>query len=116
MTQLTLRIAARPNGTARLVQALNYFMVQTKLQPGCVDCQIYAEAANPQSLLYMERWATQQDAEAELRSQRFGTLLSIMETAPAAPTLEICTVSEQRGLEYVEALRLEPRGAGRKRG
>jgi quinol monooxygenase YgiN len=91
-------------------------MAQARLEPGCMDCQVYAEAANPQSLLYLEQWSTQQEMDVEIRSQRFGTLLSIMETAPAAPTLEIWTVSEQRGLEYVEAIRLGSDAVPRRNG
>jgi hypothetical protein len=33
-------------------------------------------------------------------------LLAIMETAPQAPNLEVRTVAEQRGLDYIRAVRL----------
>ena len=91
-----------------MLQALAQVMFQAKLERSCVDCQIYAETGNPQSLLYIEQWTSEQELEAQLRSCRFGTLLAIMETAPVAPSLQIQTVSEQRGLEYVEAVRLRP--------
>jgi quinol monooxygenase YgiN len=110
--QLVLKIVARPKGLEGMVQALGQVMFEAKLEPNCVDCQVYTEAANPLSLLYLERWATQQDLDAQLRSQRLGTLLSIMETAPVAPTLEISTVSEPRGLGYIEAVRLGTDGRG----
>ena len=99
-----------------MAQALAHVMALARLEPGCVECQVYAETANRQSLFYLEQWATQQELEAELRSQRFGTLLSIMETAPVAPTLEISTLSELRGLEYVEAVRLGSGPGNRGRG
>ena len=89
-----------------MIQALAAVMFQARLDRGCVDCQIYAETGNPQSLRYVEQWASPQDMESQLRSQRFGMLLAIMETAPEAPSLELRTVSEQRGLDYIQAVRL----------
>ena len=89
-----------------MIQALAAVMFQARLDRGCVDCQIYAETGNPQSLCYTEEWATVQDLESQLRSQRFGMLLDIMETTPVAPSLEVRTISEQRGLDYVRAVRL----------
>lgn len=93
-----------------MVQALVTVMGQARLQRGCVDCQLYAETGSPRSLLYVEQWATWQDFEVQVRSQRFGMLLAIMETAPAAPDLELRTISEQRGLEYIRTIRLAPPG------
>ena len=77
-----------------------------------MDCRLYVETENPHSLLYVEQWATEQDFESELLSRRFGTLLAIMESAPQAPELEVRTVSEQRGLEYVRSIRLATDSAG----
>ena len=89
-----------------MVQSLAKVMFQAKLEPACADCRLYSETGRPQSLLYVERWATARDFEVQLRSDRFGTLLAIMETAPQAPELEVRTVSEQRGLDYVSRIRL----------
>ena len=106
MVELVLKITARAKGIPAMIQALAAVMFQARLERGCVDCQIYAETGNPQSLRYAEEWATVQDLESQLRSQRFGMLLDIMETTPVAPSLEVRTISEQRGLDYVRAVRL----------
>ncbi len=110
VVELVLKISAPPKGIAAMIQALATAMGQARLQRGCVDCQLYAETGSPRSFLYVERWATSQDFEVQVRSQRFGMLLAIMETAPQAPDLEVRTISEQRGLEYVRTIRLAPPG------
>ena len=89
-----------------MVQALAQVMFQAKMQPGYITCQLYGETGNPQSLFYLEQWANREDLETQLESQRFGMVLAIMETASELPHLEIHTISDQRGLEYVEAIRL----------
>lgn len=111
VTELLLRISATAKGLVPMVQSLAKVMFQSKLERGCVDCRLHAETGDPQSLLYVEQWATQRDFESQLLSRRFATLLAIMESAPQAPELEVRTVSEQRGLDYVRSVRLPPDGA-----
>ncbi len=96
-----------------MVQALATVVFKARLERACLDCQTYAETANPQSLRYVEQWSTMQDLESQLRSERFGMLLAIMETAPEAPHLEVRTVSEQRGLDYIREVRLRSRESTR---
>ncbi len=107
MVELVLKITARVNGVPAMVQALAAVMFETRLERACVDCQIYAETGNPRSLRYVEQWSNLQDLEQQMRSHRFGMLLEIMETATHAPNLEIRTISDQRDLEYVRAVRLQ---------
>ncbi len=92
-----------------MIHALAELMFQAKLERGCLDCRLFVEHAKPQSLHYVEQWSSLQDFEEQLQSERFGMLFTIMETASRAPYLEVRTVSEQRGLDYVRAVRL---GAG----
>ncbi len=94
-------------------QALATVMFKARLERECLDCQTYAETANPQSLRYVEQWSTLQELESQLRSDRFGLLLAIMETAPEAPHLEVRTVTEQRGLDYTREIRLRGRESSR---
>ncbi len=112
MLQLDLRITASPRGVKGMIQALKQVMLEANLQRGCVHSQLYAQVNDTRSLLYTERWETRADFDHRIRSRRFGALLAIMETAREAPCLDISTVSEQRGLDYIETVRLEPGQAG----
>ncbi len=89
-----------------MIHALSELMFQAKLERGCLDCRLFVEHAKRQSLHYVEQWSSLQDFEKQLRSERFSMLLALMEMSSQAPWLEIRTVSEQRGLDYVQALRL----------
>ena len=89
-----------------MIHALAELKFHAELERGCVDCRLYAETAYPQSLHYVEQWSSHQDFERQLQSHRFGMLLALMETASQASYLEVRTVSEQRGLDYVRAVRL----------
>ena len=106
MVELVINIRCRPDGVLAMIQALAEAMFQANLERGCVDCRLYVETAYPQSLHYVEQWSSHQDFERQLQSHRFGMLLALMETASQAPYLEVRTVSEQRGLDYVRTVRL----------
>ena len=45
--------------------------------------------------------------EDQIRSRRFVRLLILMETAPKPPLLEVRSVSEIRGLDYIRSIRLD---------
>jgi len=113
MVELVLNLRARPTGIPAMVRALTQLRVQGEWERGCAGCWLYTDTAKPESLHYVERWSTSREFEVQLRSPRFGTLLSLMETAREAPDLEVRTVSEQRGLEYVRAVRLAGGGPAR---
>ncbi len=106
MVELILNIYSRPDGIRAMIHALAELMFQAKLERGCLDCRLFVEHAKRQSLHYVEQWSSPHEFEQQLRSERFGMLLALMETSSQAPWLEIRTVSEQRGLDYVQAVRL----------
>lgn len=81
-------------------------MSQARVEHACLDCRLYSETGNAKLLRYVEQWPTLPELESQVRSQRFGMLLAIMETAASPPKLEIRTISEQRDLEYVGTVRL----------
>jgi hypothetical protein len=53
---------------------------------------------------YVEEWATEEDMRARVRSDRFTSLLSVVETAREA-TVHFDFVTQTRGLEYVAEVR-----------
>ncbi|HWI58206.1 MAG TPA: hypothetical protein VNZ22_13330 [Bacillota bacterium] len=89
-----------------MIQALRSLMVPAQLDRGCDGCWLFLDVMDPRCLCYVEEWATPTDLEREIRSARFTRLLSVMEEAPLAPSLEFRFVSQTRGLDYVEAVRL----------
>jgi quinol monooxygenase YgiN len=108
MEELVLKITASKKSIAALVQALETIMFQARIGEGYVDCRLFTEIGDPRSFCYVEQWATLEDMESQIRSNRFGKLLATMETAPVAPSLKIRTISEERGLDNIKAIRLGP--------
>ena len=89
-----------------MVQALRSIMLPARAERGFVSSCIYQEVDKPEALCYVEEWAELAQLEEQIRSRRFGRLLAVMETAPKQPVLEVRSISETRGLDYISSLRL----------
>ena len=92
-----------------MVMALRSIMLPARAERGFVSSRIYQEVDAPEVLCYVEEWASPAQMEEQIRSRRFGRLLAVMETAPKKPVLEVRSLSETRGLDYISTIRL---GAG----
>ena len=91
---------------AEMVKALRSIMLPARAERGFVSSRIYQEVEKPEALSYVEDWADLAQMEEQIRSRRFGRLLAVMETAPKPPVLEVRSVSECRGLDYIGTIRL----------
>lgn len=107
--QVTLRIAAKPRRSFEAVRALQSIANAAQLDHGFLAARIYQEIGNPEALCLEEDWSSEQALKSHMRSSSFTDLLRLMETAPEAPVLEVRTVHDVQGLEYVEAVRFGDR-------
>jgi quinol monooxygenase YgiN len=106
MVRLTLVLRPSAREGPALVDALRFMMVGTRLEPGCVDCAVRVDADS--SVHYEEEWATESDMRRRVRSDRFISLLSVMESVHEPPTVQFDFLTASRGLDYIA----EIRGAG----
>jgi quinol monooxygenase YgiN len=109
MVRLSVNLHA-PSGQARsMADALRALMRGTRLESGCLDCQIWTTAAEgdptQSNVHYEERWATERAMETRVRSDAFTKVLEVLEASPSRPSVEFDFVSRHQGLEYVEEIR-----------
>jgi quinol monooxygenase YgiN len=103
MVRLTVSLTA-PNRHARnLLAALRYIGSTTHLEEGCLGYSVWTGS---ESLLqYVEEWATEDHMRRRIRSDRFTSVLAVIESAPEAPTVRFDFVTRTRGLDYVAEIR-----------
>jgi len=75
------------------------------LERGFIASRIYQLPESPHALCLEEDWSSEAELKSHIRSSCFTDLLMLMETASEAPVLEVRTVSNLMGLEYIEAVR-----------
>jgi quinol monooxygenase YgiN len=103
VVRLALALRASPRSTQDLIGALRFLLQTTRLEPGCLGCAVWSE---PDSIIhYEEEWATEEDIQRRIRSDRFTSLLSVIESAQEPPRVQFDFVSTTRGLDYVAEVR-----------
>jgi len=99
-------MVAHPRRRAELIQALRSLMLPLQAAPGFISCRLCQEADDANTLCYAEEWHTAEDLDLQIRSIHYTRLLAIMEGAAEPPELRLNWVTEVKGLEYLEAVRL----------
>ena len=106
MVQVTLTMVVHPRRTAEMIQTLQSLMVLLPAAPGFISCRLCQEADDANSICYEEKWHTPEDLDRQIRSSHYTRLLAIMEEAVKPPELRLNWVTDVKGLEYLEAVRL----------
>ena len=92
-----------------MLQALRSLMLPLRAAPGFVSCRLCRDADDADTICYAEEWSTAEDVDRQIRSSHYTRLLAIMEEAAEPPDLRLCFVTEVKGLEYLEVVRLRDR-------
>lgn len=80
-------------------------MVSAQVDRGCEHAELARDAEDDSVLIYSEDWADAEQLERRIRSERFISLLGLMEACQSAPRFELRFVSDVRGLDYVASVR-----------
>ena len=103
MVRLTVTLSAPANYAQDLVEAFRFLMVSTRLDRGCLGCSVWTEPDS--SVHYVEEWSTEDDIRRRVGSDRFTSVLALIEAVHEPPHVQFDFVSSTRGLDYVEEVR-----------
>jgi quinol monooxygenase YgiN len=106
MVHVTLNMVAHPRRRAEMIQALRSLMLLLPAAPGYVSCRLCQEADDANTICYAEEWHTPEDLDRQIRSNHYTRLLALMEEAAEPPEFRLSWVTDVKGLEYLEAVRL----------
>jgi quinol monooxygenase YgiN len=92
-----------PVGKARsMTEALHLLMASTRGEPGCIGCSVSADVGEKGKIRYSEEWQSEDALQRQFETDRFKSLVSLVENATEPPVVEFLLPSGSRGLEYVE--------------
>jgi quinol monooxygenase YgiN len=103
MVRLTVTLTASASYAQELVEAFRFLMVTTRLDRGCLGCSVWSEPDS--SVHYVEEWSTEADMRRRVGSDRFTSVLALLEAARERPHVQFDFVSSTRGLDYVAEVR-----------
>ena len=106
MTPLHVRMTIQwlvPVGKTRsMTEALHLLLASTRAEPGCVACSVSADVATKGVIRYSEEWDSEDALQRQFSTDRFKSLIALMEDASEAPVVEFTLPGGNRGFEYVE--------------
>jgi quinol monooxygenase YgiN len=103
MVRLTVALHAPSARSAQeLLEALRFLVMGTRVEPGCLGCSAWTDP--DWTVHYVEEWATEPDMRRRVLSDRFVSLLAVVESAHE-PEVHFDFVTTTRGLDYVAEIR-----------
>jgi quinol monooxygenase YgiN len=103
MVRLTVTLRPPVRSVQELVDAFRYLTVSTRIEPGCLGCSVWAEPDS--SVHYVEEWSTEDAIRRRVKSDRFTSVLALIESVRQPPHVQFDFVSTTRGLDYIEEVR-----------
>jgi quinol monooxygenase YgiN len=101
----TLRIVTAPQSRAKVVRTLSAQLGPTRVQPGCLKCDLYQDVEDSEIIILVEEWESQADLSLHLRSEDYRCVLAAIELSREQPEIHFDTVTRLVGLEVIVAAR-----------
>jgi quinol monooxygenase YgiN len=110
----TIRLAIPGKKRKEVVTVLRSLVEETALHQGCLSCRLYQDVQEHRWLMVEQLWASQEDLERHVRSDRFLSVLLLMEMSAEAPAVRFESIAHCSGMDTIQKIRGErgsPTGA-----
>ena len=101
MVNLMLRMVTSPGMGGGVANGLNTVVGPARSISGCISFRIYSDKDDPDVVLLLSQWRSEEDLNKYIRTPDFRRILAMMETASKAPDLSVQHISWTKGLDYV---------------
>ena len=101
----TLRIVTAPRSRVEVVRTLASQLGPTRVQPGCLRCDLYRDVEDQGAITLVEEWDSQGELDCRLRSEDYRAVLSAIEMAQEQPVIHFDTVIRRTGPEIASSAR-----------
>ncbi len=114
----TIRIVVPAKKRKEALIILGATIEQTRLDEGCLSCRLYQDVLEERAIMLEEIWSGEEHLERHLRSDKFRTVLMVVEMAVQPPEIRFDRVSHSTGIRTIALARgeLEPSQTERKAG
>lgn len=102
---VTIRLLLSAKKRREALGILRAMTEQTKVEPGCVDCRVTLDFQDERAVTLDEIWASEGDLKRHLRSDRFRTVLLVVEMASHPPEVRFDVIAHSTGIETIENAR-----------
>jgi quinol monooxygenase YgiN len=109
MITATLRINVCEERRADVNKLLRSLIEPTRVETGCLNCRLYYEKDNPNSLTWVEEWKTEGDLRRHVGSPQYRRILAALDMSDVQPEVRFDKVVETTGMQLIaEARKVKP--------
>lgn len=102
-----LKLKPIPENQNAVLDILRFVKDRLMLRRGCLESVIYQECDPDPLILYLEHWQSKEDLNRHIQSSVYLRVLNAMDLCREKPEILFYDVSDTKGMEWIEALRLK---------
>jgi len=107
MILATLRMKFSTKKFGEALRILRSIAEQSRVQPGCLSCQLYRNGQQDNVLLFEQKWSNEEDLERYLRSDDYGKVLMVLDMTIEEPEIRFDTILSSTGFETIGKARAD---------
>ena len=105
MVLATIRMMMSAKKFGEALRILRSMAEQSRVQPGCLSCQVYRNGQEDNILMFEQLWSSEADMERHLQSDEYRRVLLVLEMAMKQPEIRFDTILSSAGIETIEKAR-----------
>ena len=107
MVKSTIRMLIPLQKQSEALEILGSTIEQTQFEPGCISCRLYRGVEDVRAVMLEELWASDEDVQRHLRSEKYRKILLVVEMAEESPEIRFDTIVQSSGVETIEQARIQ---------
>jgi quinol monooxygenase YgiN len=108
MVRSTIRMLIPLEKQKEVMEILGSMTEQIQFEPGCIICRLYRDVKEDRAIMLEEIWSSEKDLQRHLGSDKFHTVLLLVEMATEIPEIRFDMISHSTGIETIEKVRANP--------
>ena len=107
MVHSTIRMLIPHEKQGEALEILGSMIEQTQFEQGCVSCRLYRDVEDARVIMFEELWASDEDVQRHLQSDKYHRVLLVVEMAAEPPEIRFDTIDHSTGVETIEQARIQ---------
>jgi len=108
MIHFSLTVTVPQSRREFLLHSLEALLEPTRVQPGCLECRLWADCADRDTFTLDQEWESQAALDRHLASGAYKILVAAIEMSVEPPRIRFDEVVRRAGIEVIEAARRAP--------
>ena len=88
-----------------IIELLQFSIDRLKTKPGCLSSGVYEACDEKRTILYVERWRSEEELNRHIQSNLYLVVLNVLDLAAEPPDIRFNAVSGTKSMELIMALR-----------